>query len=189
MFKVAICGIDGAGKSFLIENLVTYFQNLGITVDKTKVEFHCKEICNHANLLKEKNIVRIGMAFDFVNHYIDFKSSSQLLICDRFDVCYRVLNRVDALDNVLIEQLDKLYSIIEDADLYLYLDLPVDIAAKRLEARGNRVDNESDKILQLMQHHYESELAKKKNIAVIDASQSFAIVFETAKRFINKLMR
>ena len=100
-----------------------------------------------------------------------------------------MLNRVDALGNVLIEQLDKLYSIIEDADLYLYLDLPVDIAAKRLEARGNRVDNESDKILQLMQHHYKSELAKKKNIAVIDASQSFAIVFETAKRFINKLMR
>lgn len=189
MLKVAICGIDGAGKSFLIEKLVAHFQNLGIAVDNTKVDFHCKEICKQVDLLKEKNIVRIGMAYDFVNHYIYFKSTSQLLICDRFDVCYRVLNRVDALDNILIEQLDKLYSIIEDADLYIYLDLPVNIAAKRLALRGNRANNESDEILKLMQHYYKSELAKKKNVKVIDASQSSDVVFETAKNIIEKLMR
>lgn len=189
MFKIAICGIDGAGKTLLIKKLLLYYQNLGISVDKAKVNFHSKDICNQAGLINAKSIIRIGMAFDFINYYQNLKFDYQLLLCDRFDVCYRVLNRADALDNVLIEQLDKLYSFIEEADLYLYLDLPINIASKRLESRGNRAANESDDILKLMQHYYKSELAKKKNVVVIDSSQSSEVVFENAKRFIDKLMR
>lgn len=187
--KVAICGIDGAGKTVLIDKLFDYYCALGISVEKAKVDFHCKEICKQVDLLNKKVIVRTGMAFDFVNHYINFKSNSQLVICDRFDVCYRVLNRVDALDNVLIEQLDKIYSIIKDAELYIYLDLPISVAAKRLETRGNRASNESDEVLELMRQYYRSELVKKKNVVIVDASQSSEVVFEKAKKIIDKLMR
>ena len=189
MVKVAICGIDGAGKTALIKKLLAHYQAIGVSVDKAKVDFPCKEICKTADLLKEKEIVRIGMAYDFVNYYHRFALSSQLVLCDRFDVCYRVLNRVDKIGKNLIEQLDKLYSIIEDADLYILLDIPVDLAAKRLALRGDRAENESDEILRAMKRYYNSELAKKKNPVVIDASQSLEVVFETAKEFIDKLMR
>lgn len=189
MVKVAICGIDGAGKTALIEKLFAHYQTIGVSVDKAKVDFPCKEICKATELLKENKIVRIGMAFDFVNYYRSFKSNCQLVLCDRFDVCYRVLNRVDNLSVNLINQLDKLYSIIEDANLYILLDIPVDLAAKRLSLRGGRADNESDEILSLMQHYYTSELIKKKNSVVIDASQSLEVVFDVAKGFIDKLMR
>ncbi len=189
MVKVAICGIDGAGKTALIEKLFAHYQTIGISVDKAKVDFPCKEICKTAELLKENKIVRIGIAFDFVNYYHRFTSSSQLVLCDRFDVCYRVLNRVDKIGENLINQLDKLYSTIEDADLYILLDIPVDLAAKRLTLRGDRAENESDDVLRSMQHYYNNELAKKKNSVVIDASQSIEVVFGAAKEFIDKLIR
>lgn len=189
MFKVAVCGIDGAGKTVLVEKLFTYYQTLGVITNTAKVNFYCKAACKQAELEDIKSIVRIGMAFDFVNYYRNYKTDCQLVLCDRFDVCYKVLNRVDALDEKLINQIDKLYSIIADADLYLYLDLPLNIATKRLDARGDRVDNESDSILKLMQQYYKSELCKKKRVAVIDASQSAEVVFENAKNLINKLLR
>lgn len=189
MVRVAICGIDGAGKTTLIEQLFMYYQSIGVSVGKAKVDFSCKEICESAGLLEEKNIVRIGMAYDFVNYYINFISNSKLVLCDRFDLCYRVLKRVDNLDASLIYQLDKLYSTIEDADLYILLDIPVDSAAKRLSLRGNRAVDELDEILRLMRHYYNGKFTKKNNSVVIDAYQSIEVVFDKTKELIDKLMR
>lgn len=187
--RVAICGIDGAGKTTLIDKLYGYYNCKNIDVKIAKVDFLCKETCRSAfiddRFKNEQSIItRVGMAYDFVNYYRTISDYCGMLICDRYDICYRVLNRVDNLPPRIIERLDKIYSLVQDADIYIYLDLSIEEAASRLDARGNREDNECCTILSSMRNFYMAELKNKKNVTVIQASQTPEKIFEKAKEII-----
>lgn len=187
-YKVAICGIDGAGKSELVDKLYEHYSQLGIEVEKAKVDFRCKNVCGEAQALDDPRIMRVGMAFDFVNYYKHINQNYQLLLCDRYDLCYRVLNYIDLDDDKLIESLNKIYDSIEEADLYIMLGLPVEVASNRLDNRGNRQNNESIDVLKKMSFYYEQEINRKRNYVLLDAKKLPDEVLRLAIVQINKLM-
>lgn len=171
--RIAICGIDGAGKSTIINKLFKYYSNI-TAVQVCKVEFKCKNffdhILNYDASIERKVTLRAYMAYDFVNYYFGFQNCNELLLCDRYDICYQVLNQVEELPQKYIDILNEIYSIIPEADLYVYIDVPVQVASMRLNNRGNRASNENDDILMKMKSHYNKELQSKKNVLIIDGN-------------------
>lgn len=171
--RIAICGIDGAGKSTIINKLFKYYSNI-TEVRVCKVEFKCKNffdhILNYDTSIERKVTLRAYMAYDFVNYYFGFQNCNELLLCDRYDICYQVLNKVEELPQKYIDILNEIYSTIPEADLYVYIDVPVQVASMRLNNRGNRANNENDDILMKMKSHYNKELQRKKNVLIIDGN-------------------
>lgn len=190
---VAFCGIDGCGKTTLIKNLLSDKTWCGkLSVRGEKVNFYCKEylnLCNNTEYTSGNTIKRIGMTFDFLNHYTKKLHGTDIILCDRYDICYRVLNRVDEIPREISNYLDKLYDLCKKPDLYIYLDVEVGIAGKRLERRGNREVEESDLILESMRKYYDILLKEKDNVVSIDANADEHVVFEYVRNYLEHIFR
>lgn len=188
--RVAICGIDGAGKSTLAENLVSVFSSHKIPVIYAKVPFPSKEVCAIAKIdgedVVQKIIKRTGMAFDFVRYYSTFEKFNGILICDRYDVDYEILNRVYELPQKYLCYMHSIYNVVPSVDLYIYLKISAEVAARRLEARGDRACDESDLILKNMAKEFDI-IMHKQNVFLIDALQSTETITKLAESKIIEL--
>ena len=173
MLRVAICGLDGIGKTTLIENLRKKLMLDGYTVAQTRVPFICKTLMEHINCesLDEFEIVRrIGMMFDFSEHYHALDVDADVLICDRYDVDFEVLNDVYNIPQNYKDIMHMIYSRTPRLDLCFYLKADYTIAAKRLVKRGDRKENENDNILRDMQNSIEKRIMDYPNIVILDAN-------------------
>ena len=181
--RVAIIGLDGSGKTTLINNLLSFLEQNNICSRSTKVDFECKSVLKKTMSEEDKDyplFVRLGMAFDFLNHYLDLNDDNEIVFCDRYDICYKVLNRVDILNKRIISKIDSIYDLIPRADLYLYLEIDSKIAFDRLNHRGNRAKNESLSILRKIKKEYNKMTKLYRNVFVLNACEDEKTVFKNA---------
>jgi len=189
IYSIAICGVDGCGKTTITKALYNYYKdkvNIGIA----KVEFPSKKHFNldSMNTIDDEDAIikRVGMAFDFVQFYKKLNFNDGILICDRYDLCYKVLNRVDKLPTGIVKKLDLLYNTAFKVDQYILLDIDIDTASNRLKRRGNRKIDESDKILFEMRKYYFELIKHMKNVIIIDATKTIDEVVKNIIDIISK---
>lgn len=188
--RVAICGIDGVGKTTLAEKLQVYFTSQNIPVNYAKVPFPSKEACVIANFnycnISQEVVKRVGMAFDFIRYYSSINKFEGILICDRYAVDYEILNEIYCLPQEYCNLLHTVYSLAPPPDLYIFLKVSVADAVYRLEKRGDRAFDESKEILESMDKSFDEKFGCLQNVKTIDASQSQQRIFDISLREILK---
>lgn len=176
ILRIAVCGIDGSGKSTLIEKLLTLFEQDNIVASYARVPFPSKEAFFKIEFpiygIEQEIVKRTGMAFDFVRYYTSFKATDGILLCDRYDMDYEVLNDVYCLPEIYLETLHLIYNQAPTIDLYIYLRIDASLAGNRLNKRGNRKDDENDKILNAMQQVFEEHIQHRSNVLILDAART-----------------
>lgn len=195
ILRIAICGVDGSGKSTLIKNLLRRIAEKGIPVSTARVPFYTKDIfreigLNDDNLTQEQELIkRTGMAFDFIKYYNELELFEGILICDRYNVDFEVLHDVYCLEPHAKETLKNIYKQAPSVDLYVYLNLNYEVASARLEARGDRKENESDDILYKMQKAFEIHFSHLENVLWVDAMLTENEIEEKVLSHISNLWR
>lgn len=191
MIRVAICGLDGIGKTTLIEKLKDKLTKDGFDVVQTRVPFTCKALMGNATNddVNEVEIVRrIGMAFDFAEHYYKLDVDADVLISDRYDIDFEVLNDTYNIPVIYKDIMHSIYMRAPRLDLCFHLAADYSIAAERLNKRGDRKENESDSILIGMQNSFLKRVANYPNMVIIDATKTENAIFNEAySRIVNLL--
>lgn len=175
MIRIAVCGLDGIGKTTLIEKLKEKCFSKGLTVAQTKVPFTCKvlmENISNADMREFEIVRRIGMAFDFAEHYHKLDVVADVLICDRYDIDFEVLNDTYSMPQTYKDIMHSIYMLSPRLDICFYLRADYAVAAERLNKRGNRKENESDDILIRMQYSFEKRIKNYPNSIILDATKS-----------------
>lgn len=175
MLRIAICGLDGIGKTTLIENLKERCTKSGVSIAKTRVSFTCKSLMENIEFeeLNEFEVVRrIGMMFDFAEHYRKLDADADVLLCDRYDIDFEVLNDTYNIPQNFKDIMHSIYMRAPRLDLCFYLRADYTLAAERLDSRGNRKENESDNILMRMQKSFDRRIKDYPGAVIMDATKT-----------------
>lgn len=191
MLRVAICGLDGIGKTTLIEKLKVKLTQDGLKVAQTRVPFICKKLMENIGYedISEFEIVRrIGMMFDFSEHYSSLDVNADVLLCDRYDIDFEVLNDTYNTPQVYKDIMHAIFKKAPQLDICFYLKADYTLAAERLDRRGNRKDNESDDILKSMQRSFDKRIKEYPNSVILDARKTEDEIVNEAYEFIQQIL-
>lgn len=191
MIRIAVCGLDGIGKTTLIEKLNEKLVQQGFSVKKAKVPFLCKtlmENVGHSNLRELEIVRRIGMTVDFAEFYHALNVDVDVLLCDRYDIDYEVLNDVYKVSQGYKDIMHLIYMKTPRPDLCFYLKGDYTIAAERLIKRGNRDEFESDDILKSMQRSFDKRIKEYPNSVILDARKTEDEIVNEAYEFIQQIL-
>lgn len=192
MIRVAACGLDGIGKTTFTEKLKAKCIQAGMTVAQTSVPFACKNFMKnngYENLMEFEIVRRIGMAFDFTEHYCNLDIFTDVLICDRYDIDFEVLNDTYNIPQNYKDILHSIYMQSPRLDLCFYLRADYYVAAERLNKRGNRNLNESDDILIRMLDSFEKRIKDYPNSIILDANKAEDAIASEAFMIITKFKK
>ncbi|MDE7453513.1 MAG: deoxynucleoside kinase [Clostridia bacterium] len=187
MLRIAVCGLDGIGKTTLIEKLKAKLTRDGLTVAQTRVPFTCKTLMENIgceNLNEFEIVRRIGMTFDFAEHYYKLDVAADVLICDRYDIDFEVLNDTYKIPENYKDIMHAIYAQAPRLDLCFYLKADYSLAAERLNKRGNRKENECDDILRSMQNSFEKRIKDYPNSVILDATKTEEEIANEAYKYI-----
>ena len=177
----AFCGIDGSGKTTVIDNVYKKLRVNHSKVEKTKVnleslkiwyEYSEKYFSDIYEFYDAVNpdLVRIGVALDFVKHYKRKKfDSNAIVLCDRFSMCYLACGLAYGMKEV--ETMNKMFNLVEEPVIYFYFDIEPDRAIERLIGRFDYNEREENfELLCKVKMAYDKLLANKKNVVTINAN-------------------
>ena len=192
MLRVAICGLDGIGKTTLIEKLKEKLMQSGLNVAQTRVPFTCKTLMENIGYegTSEFEIVRrIGMMFDFSEHYYELDVNADVLLCDRYDIDFEVLNDTYNTPQIYKDIMHAIFKKAPQLDICFYLKADYTLAAERLNKRGNRKDNESDGILKSMQNSFDRRIVDYPHSIILDAHKTEEELVSEAYKHIQQILK
>lgn len=190
---VAIVGVDCAGKTTQVANLLKVYQGMGVDVkavclrDKPTVEHlasHERRLCPNPSgfpPLLSGDQYAVAYNCDFYNHYcanilrLIQQDPCPLVLSDRYTVCYEAFAyAVEARSEISHHFLR---SIVPPPDLEICLDIDMDVVLKRIETRQEpRSLDETCKILKAQIEFYRSHFGSHKNRYMVDASKPVTLV-------------
>lgn len=183
-------GIDGSGKTTQVELIAKWLESMGESLLVTKEpggtelgaylrnvltgRYQNIELCPEAELLL--------FAADRIQHVkeviVPALLQGKTVLCDRFTAsttAYQGYGR--GLNKRLVGQINRMSTAGLLPDLTVYLDLDVEIALKRIAARGggNSLDKEKVAFYQKVRTGYRNSLSSS-NFVIIKADQSIGTV-------------
>ena len=143
---VVVMGIDGSGKTTLINNIKQCSENIPrikpMSIFKDSVFTRELEQVAELNGKTRREmyspILRsIVWRNDLINNtllkVVPELENGNIVILDRYYLCNKIYSNFDEQN---LSHMDKLFEILPKPDLGLYLDVKVDIALDRIEKRG-----------------------------------------------------
>ncbi len=143
---VVVMGIDGSGKTTLINNIKQCSENIprikpmSIFKDSvfTRELEQVAELNGKTRREMYSSILRsIVWRNDLINNtllkVVPELENGNIVILDRYYLCNKIYSNFDEQN---LSHMDKLFEILPKPDLGLYLDVKVDIALDRIEKRG-----------------------------------------------------
>lgn len=174
---IAICGVDGSGKSTLCRAL----SQLNAPPEAV---YLAKSYRNSTELVARYGFdssdprrnwaggtfaqcAAIATTFDFLYHYdqviLPALAMHQHVVCDRYKQCYEAY--CAAVD--VQWPLQSLFGRVRHADLVLYLDLPPDAAAARYAERGGASEDENLETIKRFSASYRRLFARYTDCPVV----------------------
>ena len=183
--RIAFCGIDGAGKTSLILQL----QEKLLSIDKKgkimKLQLNSQKILKRMAIDitgMEKNYLsifpiqwgRIALGFEFYDYYRDIDKIQHIdyVLCDRFDICYKVYSKVYGVNDMY--EIEKIFDLVPKPDLYVYLKVDVATALNRIEKRGEeKTFDEQECFLTPAVRYYDDYFSKiDSKVLILDATKN-----------------
>ena len=182
---IAVMGIDGSGKTTLVENLkkcssgidkikcMSIFENSIFTKElesvaqqqgKTRRECFSKEL--------RSIIWRTDLINNVFNDVIPELENGNIIILDRYKLCNKVYSNLEISD---LGHMDRMLEILPNPDLGIYLDVDIDVALSRINNRNNRelAPYEKKEGLIALKERYEKLIQQENyNIIKVDANLS-----------------
>jgi dTMP kinase len=199
---VVLEGTEGSGKSTLIHSLEKYFENVITTREPGGTPFAeilrgvilSGEYKEELDPFEQFAIVWAARSHHMRHLVIPFLQEETNVISDRFDwstFAFQV-RAVDRKD--LFELFFKMRDVcLQDyePDLYILLDLPVEIGLRRMRDRGDETtifDEKNVAFHELVRKGYHQMVDRyKKHSVVIDARQSAQEVFDEVSKHLEDL--
>lgn len=161
--KIAFEGIDGSGKSTLINSLGKYLKknNYIYTITHSDSILQSKnEVNNKKKIAKEMlplNMIHkhFCLFLDYSNRISVLREKVNFVLLDRYKVSFFVRQMMKWHDKQIVSNF---YSLLPDPDLTIYIDTNIDNAITRIENRGELVLPSTKRDLEEMKSIYESEL-------------------------------
>ena len=192
---VTVEGVDGAGKSthlqFIADSLATNGRRVVVTREPGGTEL-AEQV--RAIVLKEKLEPVIGTLLifagraDHISRVIEPSlAAGSCVVCDRFtDATYAYQGAGEGVPRELIDRLikDACHGLAPDRTLIF--DVPYEVAAKRLESSGKKLDRferEERAFFDRVRNTYLAiAKAEPKRVRVIDASDDPAVIRKSIAR-------
>lgn len=159
-------GIDGSGKTTLGMRLHQYFTEIGKEVYLTNEPWGISEV--HPDPF----VATLQLVMNRRHHCNALRAAKyDIALIDRFDLSTKAYQGYgDGVDLDLIDSLNDIATERIDLSLRIWLDVPVDIAVKRLEKQGETVNAAEIARLKRVHAGY-AELAEEGWMVRIDATQ------------------
>ena len=146
---IVVMGIDGAGKTTLINNIKRYGKNISRlkTMSIFDNSIFTKELEETAEMqhktrreVYSSRLRSIVWRNDLINNTLTRVvlelEKGNVVILDRYCLCNKIYS---SLEEQGLEHMDKLLDILPKPDLGIYLDVSVDEAVKRIKNRGKEI--------------------------------------------------
>ena len=180
-------GIDGSGKTTLIQALREHYAAQGKTVWATSEPWSISEVDS------DPFVATMQLIADRRRHCQSLKDTQfDIALIDRFDLSTKAYQGYgDGVDLDMINTLNVVATKGIDVNLRIWLDVPVDIAVKRLEQRGEQVSTaEVDRLTRVYDGYatlYNAKLVWRR-MRRIDATQPPEDVLREAIALIKEVL-
>jgi thymidylate kinase len=196
---IAICGIDGSGKSSLHKRMKDSNNDNRIVYTKPTIsKVFSRELYELAKMQDVRPInqwtdlltitsevfVRTvymnDLIYDTFNSTIPLLEQGTSVVLDRYAICEKVF--LEALENRAYHPLSRMLKVLPTPDLIIYLDVDVTVAFDRIRERKLKIQpHEQPRLLSALKDKCD-ELLKEGNFNVvrIDANQSIDVVYNSA---------
>jgi dTMP kinase len=198
---VAICGVDGVGKSTLYQGLRGRLVDRGDTIEfftREKEDTDRLSLTNKYVLPSVQDeqpwlsghfatIVGDGLLLDFLDSYqrrlLPAFEAGRVVVCDRYTPCFFAYIRAVSAHPVFEQVLQ-----LQRPDLVLYLSAPAALLAERHTGRGGRQADEDPILQQHFDCAYRNYFASQQmNWVEIDAAQAPELVLQQSVEAIEEL--
>lgn len=181
---VEVFGIDGSGKSTVIKKIKSELNKQGFSVLVVNpLQFYDPFLIDVFSLIqkikkskeafhkKAEAFLSTYFSFAFVNQTLKANSENcDLIIYDRY-LSSHLLNQACLGD---VSEFQPLFDLLPKPIFSVLIDVPVELAVKRLKKLGEKAENESNLKKARTAH---LEFAKKRRIPILDGSASKIEVF------------
>ena len=199
---ICLFGIDGSGKSSLLEILNksklentictsciknAVFEEELYQAEKT-LQFHRNDIFSH----EFKHVLHIGsVIFRMYNEILPILDTGKNVILDRYALCIKLFTELFLQPSC--NCLSKALECLPNPDIGIYLNVDVDIAIARIQQRSRKTGipphySESRQALILKQTKYEDIIPSEPYpIIEINANDDINIVYSTVLKILEQL--
>lgn len=161
---IALCGIDGAGKSTLsrrlrerraLEDAAFVRKELHDTTNAVRL-YHRRTYGDARDWITGPYAYSMGLAaaFDFLRHYDEvirpLLGTRRHVVSDRYSICYQAY----LLSTAYPLPVDDMFDKIVPPDLVVYVDVPVSVAVERQAARGGASEDEAPEVMERFEEAY-----------------------------------
>lgn len=187
---IAFCGLDGAGKSTLVDMLekrgeikgaVYVRKNTNRNIDLVR-KYHRKYLFNDRDWLEGDfaHSAAFAACLDYLNHYDKnvkkWYRKKDYIICDRHAICYAAYLNLTGFNY----NCENLFANVIEPDLYVYVDIPAEVAVERLRERGSgATEEESYEVLKKYRKAYFATLNKIEHKIVIDNNRDINATYKS----------
>ncbi len=174
---IAFCGIDGSGKSTQLKLTKDYLSQRA-KVMVAKMDY------SPLNKMGDNKVIDMFLkgysGLKIINYYFKLQhfdtTNYDYILCDRHLLCYLAYAHAYGVSH--LKFIRDLLFMVDDPDLTLYFDVPVQVALDRINKRSFRDKNENVLTLTEAKKGYDYAMTLFKNVYKIDGNLKEAKTFE-----------
>jgi len=187
---IAVCGLEGSGKSTVILALKDFFKDANtdfISVREpggTPLAEKCRKMVKddeeeHISADAELMLFYASRVLLIDNRIIPALSNSKVVLSDRCLACSDAHQKAGGASPELIDTLNN-HVVKVKPDLYIYLDVEPELGFKRVDARGvrDRIEKNDISYFVKARENYIAYMKKQENVIFVDSNAPMADVID-----------
>lgn len=193
---IAFCGIDGAGKSSIFNevkasnrfpNSVFLKKNIKTNINLVKKYYKSDRKWINSSFAKS---AAVAASLDFAMHYkyniLPTLGGFNYVFCDRYSLCYLSYLKATLSDFPA----DAFFKNFAKPHILFFVDVPVHIATMRHHKRGGPGEDEQPDVMEKFRNAYLDMLATysdARKIVLLDNTVPFPVVMDQVYKYIEEI--